>query len=519
MIVLSQGILILDYGSQYTQLIARRVREARVYCEIHPPTVDVDWIREQHPRGIVLSGGPSSVYDDGAPALDAAIVALDTPVLGVCYGMFLVALAAGGTVEKAGKREYGRADVTITNNEGLFRGFAQGETTPAWMSHGDHVTELPQGFVHSGSSANSPIAAFESEARRLYGVQFHPEVAHTPRGGEVLRNFLFDICDCSPTWTPGHFISDHVAAIVERVGPERRAICGLSGGVDSSVAAALVHRALGDRLTCIFVDHGLLRLHEREQVERLFHAHLGIDLRVVDAAQTFLERLQGVGDPEEKRRIIGHTFIDVFEEAARDVGDDVGYLVQGTLYPDVIESVSPHGGPSATIKTHHNVGGLRPDLPFELIEPLRELFKDEVRQVGRELGLPDELVGRHPFPGPGLAIRVLGDVTREALDTLRRADAIYLEEICEAGLYDQIWQAFAVLLPVRAVGVMGDARTYENVVALRAVTSVDGMTADWFAFPPDVLGRMANRIINEVAGVNRVVYDVSSKPPATIEWE
>jgi GMP synthase (glutamine-hydrolysing) len=519
MIDLSHGILILDYGSQFTQLIARRVREARVYCEIHPPSVTVEWIRAQRPKGIILSGGPNSVYEDGAPQVVPGLDQARVPVLGVCYGMYLVAQLGGGTVERAGRREYGRADVEIRDNGGLFRGFELGERSPVWMSHGDRVSRLPAGVVHSGASANSPIAAFEDRERALYGVQFHPEVHHTPRGGEILRNFLFEVCGCAPDWTAGHFIADHVTAIRERVGPTTKAICGLSGGVDSSVAAALVHQALGDRLTCIFVDHGLLRQHERDNVERVFRRHLGLDLRVVDASALFLGRLAGVTDPEEKRRIIGHTFIDVFEEAAKGVGTDVGYLVQGTLYPDVIESFSPRGGPSVTIKTHHNVGGLRPDLPFQLIEPLRELFKDEVRQVGRELGLPEEMVGRHPFPGPGLAIRVLGPVTPQALDVLRQADAIYLEEIRDAGLYDRIWQAFAVLLPVQAVGVMGDARTYENVVALRAVTSVDGMTADWFAFPPEVLGRISNRISNEVRGVNRVVYDVSSKPPATIEWE
>ena len=519
MIDLSHGILILDYGSQYTQLIARRIREARVYCEIHPPTVTADWVRERQPRGLILSGGPNSVYEDGAPQAVPGLLAVGVPVLGVCYGMYLVAQLGGGSVERAGRREYGRADIEVRDTGGLFRGFDLGEKSPVWMSHGDHVSLLPAGVIHSAASANSPIAAFEDRERGLFGVQFHPEVHHTPRGGDILRNFLFDVCGCAPDWTAGHFISDHVAAIRERVGPTAKAICGLSGGVDSSVAAALVHQALGDRLTCIFVDHGLLRQHERDSVERVFRRQFGIDLRVVNAEELFLGRLAGVKDPEQKRTIIGHTFIDVFEDAAKEVGEGVTYLVQGTLYPDVIESFSPRGGPSVTIKTHHNVGGLRPDLPFQLIEPLRELFKDEVRQVGRELGLPEEMVGRHPFPGPGLAIRILGDVTPEALDVLRQADAIYLEEIRNAGLYDRIWQAFAVLLPVQAVGVMGDARTYENVVALRAVTSVDGMTADWFPFPADVLGQISNRIINEVRGVNRVVYDVSSKPPATIEWE
>lgn len=514
---MANRILIIDYGSQYTQLIARRVREARVYCEIHPPTRTLEWIREWDPAGIILSGGPNSVYGTDVPTADLALLDL-APVLGICYGMQLIAHLEGGEVERAGRREYGRAELEVIENHGLLAGFDVGERTPVWMSHGDHVDEPPDGYRVIASSPNTPVAAFRHETRPVFGVQFHPEVAHSPRGNEVIANFLFAVCGVQPTWTPGAFVEEHVAAIRERVGTSR-VICGLSGGVDSSVAAALVHRAIGDQLTCIFVDTGLLRMHERDQVERTFRQHLGIELVVVDAGDQFLDALAGVSEPEEKRRIIGHTFIDVFESAAASVGDDVDFLVQGTLYPDVIESVSPSGGPSATIKTHHNVGGLKPDMKFALIEPLRELFKDEVRNVGRELGLPEEMIGRHPFPGPGLAIRILGDVTRDSVKVLQKADAIYLEEIREAGLYNDIWQAFAVLLPVRSVGVMGDERTYDNVVALRAVTSTDGMTADWFAYPHDVLARMSNRIINEVDGVNRVVYDVSSKPPATIEWE
>ncbi|NOT08782.1 MAG: glutamine-hydrolyzing GMP synthase [Gemmatimonadales bacterium] len=511
-------ILILDYGSQFTQLIARRVREAHVYSEIHPPARSVAWIREWKPAGIILSGGPNSVYDEGAPLAEKELLDLGIPVLGLCYGMQLIAHLAGGKVVGASRREYGRAAVKVEGGK-LFRGFAPGEETQVWMSHGDYVDAPPPGFVRTASSANSPVAGIEHTSKPIFAVQFHPEVAHTPRGGEIISNFLFDVCHCRPSWTAGHFIESETAKIREAAGSEARVICGLSGGVDSSVAAALVHRAVGSRLTCIFVDHGLLRRNERDQVEQTFRRHLGIDLRVVDASERFLGKLAGVADPERKRTIIGHEFIEVFESEAKQVGGDVGFLVQGTLYPDVIESFSPRGGPSVTIKTHHNVGGLPERLPFKLIEPLRELFKDEVRQVGRELGLPEEIVSRHPFPGPGLAIRILGDVTRPALDILRHVDAIYLEEIRAAGLYDEIWQAFAVLLPIRSVGVQGDFRTYDQAVALRAVTSRDGMTADWYPFPPEVLSHISSRIANEVKGVNRVVYDVSSKPPATIEWE
>ncbi|MEJ2202833.1 MAG: glutamine-hydrolyzing GMP synthase [Gemmatimonadota bacterium] len=509
-------ILILDFGSQFTQLIARRIREERVYCEIHPPTRSLEWIRTWRPAGVILSGGPSSVYDEGVPTTDPELLRSGIPILGICYGMQLIAHLEGGRVHH-GRREYGRAELSVEQAQGLFAGFQPGEDTTVWCSHGDHVDEPPEGYVGLASTAALPLAAFRSADHPIWGVQFHPEVAHTHRGDEILSNFLFEVCSCRPTWTAGAFIDETVERIRGRVG-SATAICGLSGGVDSSVAAVLVHRAIGDRLTCIFVDHGLLRKHERNQVERMFGRHMGLRLVVEDVSDLFLSRLDGVTDPEHKRKVIGRTFIEVFDAAAEREGTGATFLVQGTLYPDVIESVSA-GGPSVTIKTHHNVGGLPEDLPFELIEPLRDLFKDEVRQVGRELGLPEEFVGRHPFPGPGLAIRILGDVTQERLALLREADAIYLEEIREAGLYDDIWQAFAVLLPVQSVGVMGDARTYEHVLSLRAVTSRDGMTADWFPFPHDILGHISTRIINEVRGINRVTYDVSSKPPATIEWE
>ncbi len=513
---MSSRILILDCGSQFTQLIARRVREARVFSEIHPYTKSIEWICAWKPTGIILSGGPSSVSDVGAPTIDPALLDL-APVLGVCYGMQLIAHLQGGSVIGGGRREYGRADVEVMESAGMFAGFGVGDRSQVWMSHGDHVETVPPGYIQTARSG-STVAGFRHQSKPIHALQFHAEVMHSVRGAEMLQNFLFEVCHCTPDWTPGHFIDQQIESIRSRVG-DAQVICGLSGGVDSAVAAALVHKAIGDQLTCIFVDTGLLRLHEREQVERTFVASMGIRLITVRAEKLFLDALAGQSEPEIKRTRIGHTFIDVFEQASADAGKDAKFLVQGTLYPDVIESVSATGGPSATIKTHHNVGGLKPDMQFQLIEPLRELFKDEVRNVGRELGLPDEMVGRHPFPGPGLAIRILGEVNEHALEILRRSDAIYLEEIRAAGLYPDIWQAFAVFLPVRSVGVMGDGRTYEHVIALRAVTSTDGMTADWYPFPYDVLGRISNRIINEVDGVNRVVYDVSSKPPATIEWE
>ncbi len=509
-------VLILDYGSQYTQLIARRIREQRVYCEIHPPTFDAEAVRAWNPAGIVLSGGPSSVLDGDAPSIDPAIFDLDLPVLAICYGLQLLAHHRGGEVEPADHREYGPAELALEREDPLFAGLTDRPRRTVWMSHGDRVLRLPAGYSVLATSESSPFAAVRHESKPVYGLQFHPEVVHTEGGEQIIANFVHGICGCAASWTMEAFIEEAVAQVREQIG-QRKVVCGLSGGVDSAVAAALVHRAVGDQLTCIFVDNGLLREGERNEVESTFRQALGIDLIVSDSASRFVRGLAGVTDPEKKRRIIGHLFIEVFEEVAEQI-DGADFLVQGTLYPDVIESVSVRG-PAATIKSHHNVGGLPEVMKLELCEPLRELFKDEVREVGRNLGLPETIVGRHPFPGPGLAVRIVGEITPENLATTRRADAIVIEEIRRAGIYDSLWQAFAVFLPVQSVGVMGDARTYENVIAVRAVNSVDAMTADWSRLPADVLGTISSRIINEVKGVNRVVYDISSKPPATIEWE
>ncbi len=508
-------ILILDFGSQYTQLIARRVREAKVYCEIHPYNIASDRVRQMQPEGIILSGGPASVYADGAPLPDPRILDMPVPILGICYGMNVLFQLSDGVVTRADRREFGSAQLIIDDASDLFAGFSVDSETRVWMSHGDKMEALPRGWRVLAHSVNSPIAAGRDGSGRFYGLQFHPEVVHSERGSEVLRNFLFRVCRCDPNWTMEGFIERETQSIRERVG-EQQVVCGLSGGVESAVVALLLHRAIGKQLTCVFVDNGLLRKDEAEQVVRVFSG-LGLNLRHVNAAAQFLDQLAGVEDPEKKRRIIGHTFIEVFDEAAKTLSD-VQFLAQGTLYPDVIESVS-FKGPSATIKSHHNVGGLPERMRLKLIEPLRELFKDEARVLGKLLGLPDEIISRQPFPGPGLAIRIIGPVDATGLTILRGADAIVDEEIRAAGLYEKVWQTFAVLLPVKTVGVMGDERTYENVIAIRGVESVDGMTADWARLPYDLLGRMSTRIVNEVRGVNRVVYDISSKPPATIEWE
>ncbi len=508
-------IAILDFGSQYSQLIARRVREQQVYCELLRFDTPAAELARRRPRGLILSGGPSSVYEAGAPQCDPAIFDLGIPVLGICYGMQLMAAQLRGHVKPGPSREFGHATIELLEPGALFAGLPP--RLDVWMSHGDQVERLPAGFVAVARTGACPVAAMSDPQRRFFGLQFHPEVAHTPRGAEVLRNFLFPVCGCAGDWRMSKFIEDSTAALRARVGADH-VLCGLSGGVDSSVVAALLHRAIGPQLHCVFVDNGVLRHREAEQVEEIFGRAFGVDLRVAHAGDLFLGRLKGVTDPEAKRKVIGHTFIDVFAEEARKLGQ-VKFLAQGTLYPDVIESQHPRGGPSATIKSHHNVGGLPPDLKFELIEPLRELFKDEVRLLGRELGLPAELVDRQPFPGPGLAVRILGEVTADRVALLQQADLRVQEEIRALPDYREIWQAFAVLLPVQSVGVMGDGRTYENVCAVRAVSSLDGMTADWRRLPYDTLDRIARRIINEVRGINRVVYDISSKPPSTIEWE
>ena len=518
-------IVILDFGSQFTQLIARRVREAGVYSEIFPCTISPAKIQDLHPSGIILSGGPSSVYDADAPEFNNAFLNFTrddgspVPVLGICYGLQAMAFAQGGAVEQADRREFGRAALRIDEPGELLAEVPTGSIV--WMSHGDHLTGLPSDYNIIAHTDNAPVAAVQAPAKAHYGVQFHPEVVHTEHGRKILENFVLKICGCRGDWSPRSFIEEKTAEIRKTVG-DRHVVLGLSGGVDSSVAALLLHQAIGDQLTCIFVNNGLLRKGEWEEVQHTFRDNFHVELAAVDASDLFIDRLAGVADPEKKRVIIGNTFVEVFEaeteRISRETGVKPSFLAQGTLYPDVIESVS-FKGPSATIKTHHNVGGLPEQLGFDILEPFRELFKDEVREIGRLLGMPEAIIRRHPFPGPGLAVRIIEPVTREALETLREADAIFIEELHRYELYDSVWQAFAVLLPVQTVGVMGDFRTYENVCALRAVTSVDGMTADWAQLPYDFLAHVSNRIVNEIRGINRTVYDISSKPPATIEWE
>ena len=510
-----ETILVLDFGSQYTQLIARRVREKNVFSVIQPFNVSLEKIIELNPSGIILSGSPASVYQKTAPIPDLAIYSLGVPILGICYGLQVTTFLFNGKVKKVKHREYGHASLHIDKKEDLFRGLPT--SIDCWMSHGDQVTRLPKGFERIAHTGTSPLSAFRNLKRKIYGVQFHPEVVHTPLGHKIIGNFLFKICKLKGDWTPKHFIQETVNQLKARVNGEK-VVLGLSGGVDSSVAASLVHKAIGKKLNCIFVDTGLLRLNERERTRKIFKNLLHMNIKIVDASKEFLRALRGVEEPEKKRKIIGRVFIDVFRREAKRLGK-VPFLAQGTLYPDVIESVSFHGGPSVTIKSHHNVGGLPKGLKFKLIEPLRELFKDEVRAVGRSMGLPSDLIDRQPFPGPGLAVRIIGKVTKERCDLLREADRVVMDEIKKAGLYKELWQAFAVLLPIKSVGVMGDERTYENVIAVRAVKSIDGMTADWARLPGELLARISNRIINEVRGINRVCYDISSKPPATIEWE
>jgi len=509
----TEFILVLDFGSQYTQLIARRIRELGVFSEIQRFDFPIDEILKLKPKGIILSGGPSSVYEDGAPQVDEKLFELGIPVLGICYGLQLIAYKLGGIVDKFAKREYGKAVLRVIKNDDLFYGF--NSQSVVWMSHGDALIKEPDGFEVIAWTDNSPICAIRNKDKKIYGVQFHPEVAHTERGDEILRNFVYKICGCKGEWNAEFFIEREIEEIRKIVGDEK-VICAVSGGVDSTVLALLLSRAIGENLIAIFIDNGLMREGEAEEVLKNFR-EIGVNIYYVNASEVFLERLKGIFDPEEKRRIIGRTFIEIFEREAEKFGD-VKFLAQGTLYPDVIESTS-YKGPSSKIKTHHNVGGLPERMNFKLIEPFRELFKDEVRKIGRSLGLSNEILNRHPFPGPGLAVRVVGEVTKDKLEILRKADKIFIEEIKKANLYDKIWQAFAVLLPIKTVGVMGDERSYEYVVALRAVSSQDGMTADWFRLPYDLLERVSNRIVNEVKGVNRVIYDITTKPPATIEWE